>query len=113
MTNLNVSPLARDLRALVDSAKKRLWIVSPYIGSWRAVRRILGETWEKVDVRMLTDKDSGILARDTLERFAAHRPIRSLKGVHAKLYIVDDSVLLTSANLTETAFTGDMKPVAY
>ena len=105
MTDLNVSPLAKDLRALVDSAKKRLWIVSPYIGSWRAVRRILGETWEKVDVRMLTDKDSGILARDTLERFVAHRPIRSLKGVHAKLYIVDDSVLLTSANLTETAFT--------
>jgi hypothetical protein len=105
MSNLNVSPLAKDLRALVDNAKKRLWIVSPYIGSWRAVRRILGETWEKVDVRLLTDKDSGILARDSLERFAAHRPIRSLRGVHAKLYIVDDSVLLTSANLTETAFT--------
>lgn len=105
MSNLNVSPLAKNLRALLDSAKERVWIVSPYVGSWRAVRRILGEAWEKVDVRMLTDKDSGILARDTLERFAAHRPIRSLKGVHAKLYIVDDSVLLTSANLTETAFT--------
>jgi hypothetical protein len=31
--------------------------------------------------------------------------VRSLGGLHAKLYIVDDSVLLTSANLTETAFT--------
>lgn len=105
MSTLKVSPLAKDLRALGDAVERRLWIVSPYIGSWRAVRRILGEAWERVDVRLLTDKDSGILARDTLERFAAHRPVRSLTGVHAKLYIADNSVLLTSANLTETAFT--------
>ena len=105
MSTIQVSPLAKDLRALVDRVEKRLWIVSPYIGSWRAVRRILGDAWEKVDVRLLTDKDSGILARDTLERFALHRPVRSLTGVHAKLYVADDSVLLTSANLTETAFT--------
>lgn len=105
MSTLKVSPLAKDLRGLVDRVEKRLWIVSPYIGSWKAVRRILGEAWERVDVRLLTDKDSGILARDTLERFALHRPVRSLTGVHAKLYVADDSVLLTSANLTETAFT--------
>lgn len=100
-----VSKLAADLRSLVDSAQQRLWIASPYIGSWRAVTRILGATWQKVDVKLLIDKESGILAQDTIEKFAAHRPIRSLKGLHAKLYIVDDSVLLTSANLTECAFT--------
>ena len=65
MNASKVSPLAKDLRALVDSAEKRLWLVSPYIGSWKAVRRILGDSWEKVDVRLLTDKDSGILARDS------------------------------------------------
>ncbi len=105
MTTFKVSPLAKNLRALADSVESRLWIVSPYIGSWKSVRRILGDTWEKVDVRLLTDKDSGILARDTLERFAVHRPIRSLTGVHAKLYIADETVILTSANLTEMAFT--------
>ncbi len=105
MNTFKVSPLAKNLRALADSVESRLWIVSPYIGSWKSVRRILGDTWEKVDVRLLTDKDSGILARDTLERFAVHRPIRSLTGVHAKLYIADETVLLTSANLTEMAFT--------
>jgi hypothetical protein len=31
--------------------------------------------------------------------------VRSVEGLHAKLYIVDDAVLLTSANLTEAAFT--------
>lgn len=105
MCALNISEVARDLRRLADSVERRLWVASPYIGSWNAVSKILGSVWQRVDVRLLTDKDSGILARDTIERFAAHRPVRSLNGLHAKLYIVDDSVLLTSANLTETAFT--------
>jgi hypothetical protein len=69
------------------------------------VRRILGSAWERVDAKLLIDEESGCLARDTVERFATHRPVRSLTGLHAKLYIVDDSVLLTSANLTESAFT--------
>ncbi len=94
-----------ELHALTGSAKRRLWIASPYIGSWKAVRRIIGLAWEQVDVKLLTDEKSGCLARDTVERFAAHRPVRSLAGLHAKLYIVDDSALLTSANLTEYAFT--------
>jgi hypothetical protein len=105
MCALNVCGLADDLRALADSAKHRLWIASPYIGSWKAVKRIIGVAWQKVDVKLLIDKESGILAQDTIEQFAKHRPVQSLKGLHAKVYIVDDSVLLTSANLTETAFT--------
>jgi hypothetical protein len=35
----------------------------------------------------------------------AHRPVKSLAGLHPRLYIVDDSVLLASANLTEVVFT--------
>ena len=105
MCALKVSELAKDLRGLADSVERRLWVASPYIGSWKAVRKILGSAWQKVDVRLLTDKDSGILAQDTIEQFVAHRPVKSLAGLHAKLYIVDDSVLLTSANLTEAAFT--------
>src|SRR5258708_3656897 len=105
MCALKVSQLAIDLRTLAGSVERRLWVASPYIGYWRAVKKILGSAWQKVDVRLLTDKDSGILAQDTIEQSAAHRPVRSLGCLHAKLYIVDDSVFLTSANLTEAAFT--------
>ena len=105
MDALKPSELASELRRRVKSAKDRLWVASPYIGSWRAVRRILGSNWKDLDAKLLTDKDSGILAKDTLKQFEAQRRVRSLKGLHAKLYIVDDSVLLTSANLTECAFT--------
>jgi phosphatidylserine/phosphatidylglycerophosphate/cardiolipin synthase-like enzyme len=30
--------------------------------------------------------------------------VKLLKGLHAKVYIIDDKCILTSANLTETAF---------
>jgi len=92
---------------LCQSAKKRLWIVSPYIGAWK-IRRVLGTNWwtaRDLDVRLLTDKDERPLNRDTALRFAQKGTIKTLRGVHAKLYIGDDSVLLTSANLTVTAFT--------
>jgi hypothetical protein len=97
--------LVDKLNSVAASARHRLWIASPYVGSWNDVKKILGVAWEKVDdVRLLVDKDSGYLSRDTLERFAAHRPLHSLQGLHAKLYVVDDFVLLTSANLTGYAF---------
>lgn len=68
------------------------------------MKKILGAAWEKLDVRLLVDKDSGFLSRDTLEKFEAHRPIHSLRGLHAKIYVIDKVVLITSANLTGCAF---------
>jgi hypothetical protein len=100
-----ISEVGRCLRDLVDSAQARLWIASPYVGSWKAVSCILGDRWQKVELKVLIDKDGGNLAEDSIRKLAAHGPIRSLTGLHAKLYIVDDSVLVTSANLSECAFT--------
>lgn len=95
------------LSAACRHVKKRLWIASPYIGSWRSVRCILGREWwddKNVEVRLLTD-ESCAPNGDTLKRFEQRGTIRHLSGLHAKLYIVDDSALLSSANLTDTAFT--------
>ena len=96
--------LVNQFHSAVGHAKYRLWIASPYIGAWNDVKKILGSAWEKLDVRLLVDKDSGFLSRHTLEKFAAHRPIHSLRGLHAKIYVIDKVVLLTSANLTGCAF---------
>lgn len=103
-TALTGQRLVDRLHSLIDQAKERLWIASPYVGAWNDVRKILGSAWGKVDVRLIVDIDGGFLSLDTIQKFEAHRPVRSLPGLHAKLYIVDDSVLLTSANLTGTAF---------
>ena len=98
--------LGHELRKLCDSAKARLWIASPYVGEWKAVKRLLGRSWwdREIDVRLLVDADEQQVNRTTASRFAVKGLIKTLRGVHAKMYIVDDHVLLTSANLTYTAF---------
>jgi hypothetical protein len=54
---------------------------------------------------LLTDPAEAQINRDTALRFAEKGSIKKLRGLHAKLFVVDDSVLLTSANLTVAAFS--------
>jgi PLD-like domain len=102
--------LVNTLRQRADAVRKRLWIVSPYIGSWKPVTQILGSRWytqKNISVRLLTDGSGTSQRLDlaTIRMFQTKGEVRSIIGVHAKVYIVDDNALLTSANLTETAFT--------
>ncbi len=100
--------LATTLRTLCDAVQQRLWIASPYIGTIEGIRRIIGRQWwdqlPKDNVRLLTDADEANINPTTLTTFRAKGPVKTLRGLHAKLYIIDDQVLLTSANLTRTAF---------
>lgn len=94
-------------RSASDSVQSRLWIASPYIGGWQSVRCLLGRGWwerRNVDVRLLTDEDASPNGQ-TLSRFGQKGMIHHLPGLHAKIYIFDDTVLLSSANLTCAAFT--------
>ncbi len=100
--------LVTALRSAVDLARDRLWMASPYIGGWPGnVRRIIGTHWQQSvkDVRLLTDVDERGFRLNTLKQFFRRGSVRTLAGLHAKLYIADDFVLLTSANLTGTAFS--------
>ncbi|MCL4797860.1 MAG: hypothetical protein KJZ84_25070 [Bryobacteraceae bacterium] len=94
-------------RSASNSVRHRLWIASPYIGGWQSVRCLLGREWwdrPKIDVRLLTDEGASPNGQ-TLSRFAQKGRIRHVAGLHAKIYIFDDKVLLSSANLTCAAFT--------
>ncbi len=101
--------LVRELRKLSDSVSKRLWIAVPYIGSPTSIRKILGKEWfdsPSVNVKLLTDtSDLSCIDTETLKLFHERGQVKSLAGLHAKIYIVDDSCLVTSANLTNTAFS--------
>lgn len=71
------------------------------------MRSVLGRTWwdhDNIDIRLLIDADEKQVNRDTALRFAEKGKIKTLRGIHAKLYIVDNRVLLTSANLTFAGF---------
>ena len=97
------------LRKLCDNVDHRLWVASPYIGSLNSVKKILGGKWlkeSKVSVRLITDvQELTKLSKETICTFENRGMVKSLRGLHAKIYIIDDNVLLTSANLTATAFS--------
>jgi hypothetical protein len=100
--------LSRKLRSLADHVQHRLWVAVPYVGGWNAVKSVLGLRWrdsDDVGFRLLTDTtNKGWLDKQTIEVMNSHGKIRHLLGLHAKLYIIDDHALVTSANLTDTAF---------
>lgn len=101
--------LVDTIRTLCDNVYYRLWIASPYIGSLKSVEKILGGKWlvdSKVSVRLITDMNELCkLSIDTITTFEKRGLVKSLRGLHAKIYIIDNNVLITSANLTATAFS--------
>ena len=100
--------LSRKLRSLADHVQHRLWVAAPYVGGWNAVKSLLGLRWRDSDdvrFRLLTDiTNKGWLDKQTIEMMNSHGKIKHLLGLHAKVYIIDDHALVTSANLTDTAF---------
>jgi hypothetical protein len=108
MTIYSGEQLVLAVRSLCDTAKTRIWIASPYIGDWDGVRCVLGLKWwnlPKDNVRLLTDAEMGDINRNMIDNFRAKGPVKHLLGLHAKIYIVDDEVILSSANLTRAAFS--------
>ena len=108
-TILSGQSLVDTLREHCDQAKERIWIASPYIGTFKDVQKIIGGQWMRshIDFRVLTDVESGFIRRDTYAQFkeSPNTEIRSLLSLHAKIYLIDDWCLLTSANLTGMAFS--------
>jgi hypothetical protein len=100
--------LANTLREMSESAQRRLWIYSPYIGSWDGVKRILGDDWclkGAIHVRLLTDiRNEGWIDPKTFSTFKKRGEVATLPGLHAKIYVADKQIIITSANLTRTAF---------
>lgn len=108
MRILSGKALVETLRRHVDSSTVRIWISSPYIGGWPGnVRRILGTKWQTrvKDVRLLTDIEAKGFKLSTMRQFFRRGTVRTLLGLHAKVYIVDDVAIVTSANLTGAAFS--------
>ncbi|HEY5125524.1 MAG TPA: phospholipase D-like domain-containing protein [Ignavibacteria bacterium] len=106
---LHNEDLARELRNVFDTAKHRIWIAVPFIGSWNYVERIIGNNWitqKNIDVRLIIDiRNENFIWLDTFDIFRQCAGIKTLAGLHAKVYIIDDFMLLTSANLTGAAFS--------
>lgn len=109
MKILQGQDLVNKLRELADNISFRLWIAVPYIGGPTSLRKILGKQWfndPKVSVKLLTDtSDVKNINSETVKFFYERGTVKTLTGLHGKIYIIDDWCLVTSANLTNTAFS--------
>ncbi|MEO0094104.1 MAG: phospholipase D-like domain-containing protein [candidate division WOR-3 bacterium] len=101
--------LVNTIRELCDKVKNRLWIAVPFIGNWDNVERIIGTKWitdTDVDVRLITDtSNEQYIKSDTIKKFQNRAEIKTLSGLHAKIYIIDNNAIITSANLSGFAFS--------
>ena len=103
------SDLVNELRRNCDRIKNRLWIAVPFIGGLDSVKKIIGRQWidnNEISVKLLADIDEfNNFNSKTVTQFYQQGEIKHLAGLHAKIFITDDTCLITSANLTNTAFT--------
>lgn len=101
--------LVNAVRTKSDLVIKRFWIAAPYIGNLSNVRKIIGNKWiedNTIDVRLITDTSSlSNFSSDSLKKFLEIGMVKNIPGLHAKVYIIDDCAFVTSANLTNTAFS--------
>ncbi|MBK6701482.1 MAG: hypothetical protein IPG55_16675 [Saprospiraceae bacterium] len=101
--------LVNALRKIMDASEYRIWISVPYIGGLISIKKILGERWlnnQRIDFKIITDiENNSAIDSQTIATFYHRGEVKTLLGLHAKIYISDQSCLITSANLTNTAFT--------
>lgn len=109
MKVLSGQSLVNELRRLSDSISNRLWIAVPYIGGLTSLRKILGKEWfdnPSVSVKVITDlSDIKNVNTETVQLLHERGQVKTLTGLHAKIYVIDNACLITSANLTNTAFS--------
>lgn len=105
----NSKLLVDTIRKLADKAEKRLWIAVPYLGTYEVVQQILGSSWltnHKISFKLLTDlNELNSISASSIMSLKKRGVVRSLVGLHAKIYIIDDTCIIGSANLTRTSFT--------
>lgn len=108
----------RDLLRRIDTAQKRIYLVTPYFLPRGSLIRTLRKTAKRgVEIKILIPSRTDV----QILRWVAHFFIRSLKktGVqfyeyqptilHAKYYIIDDWAALGSQNLNHRSFLHDLE----
>ena len=93
--------LVKKIRTEFDNAKNRIWIAVPFIGEWNAVKRIMGTKWitnNQLDIKIIIDiRNEDFINSETIKQFLHRAKVKTLAGLHAKIYIIDNSVFITSA----------------
>jgi hypothetical protein len=106
---ITTSKINDKINQLMDHAAIRLYIVSPYLNPGNVTLEALERAGRRgVDVRMIhhSDQLTKPFARAMLERLqAAGVKIHHHPNLHAKMYLNEDQVIVTSLNLVSGSIT--------
>ena len=101
--------LVDTIRKLANNVKERLWVAVPYLGTYETVQQILGSSWltkHKISFKLLIDvNELNSISASSIMLLKKRGLVRSLIGLHAKIYVIDNNCIIGSANLTKTSFT--------
>ena len=91
--------------SVINDAKKYVVIVSPYVHLWGHARNALELANKRgVDVTFLVRADSDILRGADVKWLVDHRvDVRSVDRLHAKVYVNENTTILSSMNLLESS----------
>jgi len=115
---LSCSELYQTIQKKSSEAKEILWVCSPYLGldahevfSQEILRNPLSDVRFVFRLNDVSVK-SGEVNPYEIQYFMEHfkgSSIKSHDNFHSKIYIFDNSALITSANLTKTAFESNIE----
>ncbi|MCX6683651.1 MAG: phospholipase D-like domain-containing protein [Methanoregula sp.] len=87
---------------LVKSARKRLFLISPYIQISKNLRSLIKEADRQplIDIKVICRKDSNWSPDDiSFLQDLENAKLKSIEGLHAKIYLNESTAIITSMNL--------------
>ncbi|HOI18653.1 MAG TPA: phospholipase D family protein [Candidatus Woesearchaeota archaeon] len=98
---LTTTGVSYHLENIIKNAKDRLILISPYLQINERIKEFLTtKSKEKTEVRLIFKETNEIEQLDWLKKLN-HFRLSKCKNLHAKCYMNDDEVLITSMNLFE------------
>ncbi|MHB8164686.1 MAG: phospholipase D-like domain-containing protein [Methanoregula sp.] len=90
------------LDELVKNARKQLFLISPYLQISKNLRSLLKEADRQplIDIKVICRKDSNWSPDDiSFLQDLENTKIKSIEGLHAKIYLNESTAIITSMNL--------------
>ena len=88
---------------IIEEAHQQVIFVTPYLGLWRHLRTAIELAVKKgVDVRFIIRRDREQVRPKDVDWLRSHEvKVFEVEGLHAKIYMNEHTLLVSSMNITE------------
>ena len=99
------------IQSIVEGATKAVILVTPYVKLWGHMKAALERAVKRrIDVRFLIRREPDAIGHDDLHWLMANGiKIYDLPGLHAKIYMNEMEVLISSMNITSSSTINSME----